>query len=266
MIELFDRGQRPALIGVVHLLPLPGSPAGSPGLAAVCERARADARALRDNGADAVIVENLGDAPFTGGSVDPFTVAAMTRIALVVRDELIDQPLGINVLRNDAHAALAIAATVSAQFIRVNVHVGAMLTDQGVITGDARGTLLERNRIGAPTRIAADVLVKHAVPLAPTPIDQAARDTLHRGRADALIVTGAGTGLPLDPADLERVRAAVPNAPLWAGSGVTPDNAPLLRNRADAAIVGTWLHDAGDLGKPLDASRIRAMQKALAAL
>lgn len=248
---------------MVHLLPLPGSVRSSPGLTEVCARAEADARALAEGGADAVIVENLGDAPFTAGAVPPFTVAAMTRIALRVRDAAPDLHLGINVLRNDARAALGVAAATGAAFIRVNVHTGVMVTDQGLIQGDAQGTLLERNRLGARVGLAADVLVKHASPLGEVRLEDVARDTFHRGMADVLIVTGSGTGRPTDPGEVARVRQAVPEATVWVGSGTTPENVRAFG--ADGYIVGTWLHRDGDLSQPVDPDRVRRMRDAVTA-
>jgi membrane complex biogenesis BtpA family protein len=247
-------------VGVVHLLPLPGSPRGG-SWHAVLDRAVTDARALRDGGADAAVVENLGDAPYTAGAVDPWTVAAMTAIAGAVRAAAPELELGINVLRNDALAALAVAAAVGARFIRVNVHTGAMVTDQGLIEGRARETLQERNRIGCDVRIVADVLVKHAVPLGQPDIADVARDTHLRGLADVLVVTGSGTGRPHDPQRVRAVRQAVPGCPVWVGSGVTPETARTLE--ADGAIVGTWLHHDGALDQPVDVNRVRVMAEAL---
>jgi membrane complex biogenesis BtpA family protein len=226
------------------------------------ERALADAAALVAGGADGMIVENYGDAPFTAGPVDPWTVAAMTRIARAVRQACPQGLLGVNVLRNDALAALAVATAVEADFIRVNVHTGTMATDQGLITGSARETLMERNRLGTSVAIAADVLVKHAAPVAPISIEQAARDTWKRGRADALIVTGPATGQPTDPGDLHRIRDAIPEAPLWVGSGLGPENASEYRTLIDGAIVGTWLR-SGDLAAPVELDRVREMRAAL---
>jgi membrane complex biogenesis BtpA family protein len=226
------------------------------------ERALADAAALQAGGADGMIVENFGDAPFTAGLVDAWTVAAMTRIATAVRQACPATLLGVNVLRNDARAALAVAAASGADFIRVNIHTGTMATDQGLITGEARQTLLERNRLGATVAIAADVLVKHAAPLSAISVEQAARDTWTRGRADALIVTGSATGQPTDPMDVRRIRKAVPGAPLWAGSGLNPENASKYRELVDGAIVGTWLR-GGDLAAPVDPARVRQMREAL---
>lgn len=261
-MNLFERTGKPALIGVVHLLALPGAPRGSRGLDAVRRRAVDDADALAGNGCDAIILENLGDAPFTGGRVDAWTVAAMTALAMDIRGTFAG-PIGINVLRNDPIAALSIANAVGASFIRVNVHTGAMLTDQGVIEGAARETLLERNRLGGDVKIAADVQVKHAVPLAPQAIGEVAADTADRGGADVLIVSGRGTGKPTAMADLIAVRTAV-SVPVWIGSGVTPDTAAAFGSNADALIVGTYFHEDSDLSRPVDPQRVMYMRRAMA--
>lgn len=258
-MNLFGRNERPLLIGMVHLQTLPGAPTPSRGLDWVLSRAAADAKALAEGGAEAIIVENLGDAPFTAGRVDAHTVAALTRTALVIQAAAPSTPLGINVLRNDAVSALAIASACEAAFIRVNVLSGVMVTDQGIIEGQARQLLLERRRLESAARIAADVLVKHAVPLGDPKLEDVARDTWHRGGAEALIVSGSGTGRPLDPERIRRLRAALPEAPVWAGSGVTPERVPPV----DAAIVGTWLHEESDLQRPIDRSRVQAMRSAL---
>jgi hypothetical protein len=93
-------------------------------------------------------------------------------------------------------------------------------------------------------------------------LEQVATDTLHRGRADVLIVTGEGTGRPTDPADVERVRVVAPAATLWVGSGVIEATAGAWRARCDGAIVGTALHQGGDIEAPLDVARVRAMRAA----
>ena len=46
-------------------------------------------------------------------------------------------PVRRDVLRNDARAALAVAAATGAAFIRVNVHAGAVVADQGILEGEA---------------------------------------------------------------------------------------------------------------------------------
>ena len=242
------------VIGVVHLGPLPGSP-GYGSLADVVESAVRDARAYAAGGAHAVIVENYGDAPFFKDRLPPETVAGLTRCAGAVRDA-VELPVGINALRNDAHAALAVAAAVDAAFVRVNVHAGVIATDQGLIEGRAAETLRLRRALGADTRIVADVHVKHGRPLFSSDIAQAARDLVHRGGADAVVVSGAATGTPTAMEDLQRVRGALPAAVLMAGSGVTEANVAEALRYADAVIVGTAVKENGVTTAPVDPARL----------
>ncbi len=249
-------------VGVLHLLPLPAGPRASEGFAVVRARALADADALAHGGADAAILENYGDAPFPRGPVDPHVVAFVAATARELRARHPSLKLGINLLRNDARAAMGVAAAVDAAFIRVNVLTGAMVTDQGVIEGEAHAVLRYRRELGADVRVVADVMVKHAAPLGPVTLAAQAADTWHRGGADVLVVTGEGTGLPADPARMDEVRRAVPGSTVWVGSGVTEATAAAWRTRADGAIVGTALHADGDARAPLDIERVRRMARA----
>lgn len=259
MTSLF-RSRTKLLIGVIHLQPLPGSAGWRGDLDAVIERAVQDARAYERGGVHAVFLENFGDVPFTKSAVGPATVAAMSAAGRAVR-VAIKLPLGFNVLRNDARAALALCAACQGSFIRVNVHTGAMLTDQGVIEGKAHDTLRYRRQICPQAAILADVHVKHAVPLGGWTLEVAARDTFERGLADALIVSGAGTGLAADVGDLERVRRACPQAKILLGSGVTAENARDYLAAADGFIVGTSLKVRGRVTNPVDPKRAAALAR-----
>jgi uncharacterized protein len=250
-----------ALVGMVHCLPLPGSPRWSGSLDAVVEHAVADARALATGGFHACLVENHGDAPFSPGRVDPAAVAAMAVVVAEVR-RAVPVPVGVNVLKNDAQAALAVAAATGAAFVRVNVHVSAVVADQGVLQGDAYNTLRYRRLLGTDTRLFVDVGGKHAVPLAPVELEQIARDAAERGLADALVVSGPATGQPTDPGDVKRVRAAVPDHPILVGSGVTAESIGPLLALADGVIVGTWLKQGGRTTNPIDPARVTALVRA----
>ena len=254
------------LIGVVHLAPLPGT-AGAPPRAAdamrrVLDGALADAAALEAGGLDGAIIENFGDAPFFGDAVPPAIVAALTVACTEVR-RATKFPLGVNVLRSDVASALSIAAACGLQFVRVNVHAGAMVTDQGVIEGRAASTLALRRALGAEdVAIWADVLVKHATPLAGTRAEllpQMAEDTFRRGRADALLVSGAVTGKGTSLADVAVVRKAVPEAPVLVGSGTTLESVKETLAAAHGAIVGTWIKQDGKVDRPVDVARVRQL-------
>jgi uncharacterized protein len=250
-----------ALIGMVHLPPLPGSPACRQGLPNILDTAQADAEKLAQAGFDALIVENFGDAPFRSGSVDPHTISCMTVIARQLA-AVVPLPLGINVLRNDPIAALAIAHTCGAQFIRVNVHCGVYATDQGIIEGRADETLRYRQAIGCSASILADVHVKHASSMLQQPIEEAAEEVAYRGRADALIVSGSGTGKATAMNDLQAVRGAVPDRPLFVGSGVNTRTVQDVLRVADGVIVGTAIKENEYTTAPVDARRAEEFVKA----
>lgn len=255
------------LIGVVHLQGLPGDPVpGSGGFAGVREAALRDADALAEGGIRAVVIENFGSAPFPKGSegdrLEPHVVAFMALLTLELRARF--DHVGVNCLRNDARAAMGIASAAGADFIRVNVHTGAYVTDQGVIEGEAAATLRYREALRSSVAVVADVLVKHAAPLAPLTATQATHEAMDRGHASAVIVSGTGTGQPVDEGLLREVGAAAGERPVWIGSGLTPDDAPTLLRHADAAVVGTWLKVDGRVSRPVDPARTRRLVAACA--
>ena len=255
----FPCGSR-AVIGVVHLLALPGSPGHTLSRSEILDHALADARALFDGGVSGIIVENFGDAPFFSDQVPPHTVADMTAVVQAITDLNRSVPVGVNVLRNDASAALAIAAASNGCFIRVNIHTSAMLTDQGWIEGKAHQTLRERKALGAEAiAIAADVGVKHALRPDGFDLSQAAKDVALRGQAGAVIVTGAATGAAADLQELQVVRDAVPSTPVLVGSGVDENNIGAILDIADGVIVGTSLKKAGGVSSPVDVERVKRL-------
>lgn len=225
------------------------------------ERALADAHALVDGGMDGVLVENFLDAPFFPGGVPPETVAAMARVARSVR-AAVDVPIGVNVLRNDARSALGIAVACGAHFIRVNVHTGIMWTDQGIVEGEAAGTMRARAALGAEVAVYADVLVKHATPPPGLTPETAAADTWSRGLADALVASGVGTGAPTELDRVRQVRRGAPEAPVLVGSGVTARTVAAVLSEADGAIVGTALTRQGRAGTGIDPNRVRQLVEA----
>jgi hypothetical protein len=255
-------------LGVVHLQPLP-SAVGHRDMAAVMSAALADARALQAGGVDGLVVENFGDAPFhkgtAGDPVPPDVPAALAVIAHALRTEL-QLPVAINCLRNDGFAAIGAAAVAGAKWVRVNVLAGAYVTDQGIIEGEASRLCAYRKQLGSKVQILADLLVKHATPLAPLDAGSGAADLKERSGADGIVLSGSRTGSPVDVQLLDSVRAAVGAFPLWIGSGLTPANAPMLWPKCDGAIVGTFCKRDGNVRAPVDADRVRTLKKALDAL
>ncbi|WP_226006411.1 BtpA/SgcQ family protein [Natrinema salinisoli] len=254
------------IVGMVHLPSLPGAPDFDGDREAVRARALEDARRLEAGGVDGLVLENFGDAPFYPDDVPNHVVAEMTAIATALTDA-VDVPVGVNVLRNDAAAALSIAAAADAEFVRVNVHVGTAATDQGILEGRAHETLRLRDRLEADVSILADVHVKHAAPIGAQDIERAARETVGRGRADGLIVSGPGTGVETALADIERVADAAADesgdadrVPVFVGSGVTSDTvSDCFEAGADGVIVGTALKTDGVTTNPVSKERVEKL-------
>jgi len=169
---------------------------------------------------------------------------------------MVTLPIGINVLRNDAQSAFAIAACVQAQFIRVNVWTGIMATDQGMIEGRAHELLRYRRELGCDVKVFADVLVKHARPLGSPNLTMAVQDTIERGLADAVILSGWATGNPPSLEDLELASAAANGTPVLIGSGADWENIPKLMTAADGVIVSSSLKRQGKRENSIDPIRV----------
>jgi len=247
----------PRLVGMVHLAALPGAPSYRGDLHAVISSALEDAAALAEAGFDGLMVENFGDAPFFADDVPKITVAAMTRVVAELR-AVVDLPVGVNLLRNDALGALAVAAATGAGFVRVNVLSGMMFTDQGPIVGRAAEVARTRAALAPEVAVMADVFVKHASPPSGLTLTAATRDLVERAGADVVVVSGAATGDSPDAGDVATVVGAAGHCPVYVGSGATVDNVAELLATATGVIVGTALKAGGTTTNPIDPGRAAA--------
>ncbi|RDZ34003.1 MULTISPECIES: BtpA/SgcQ family protein [unclassified Haloferax] len=250
------------IIGMVHLPPLPGSPGFDGDRDALRTRLLEDAAALEAGGVDGIMLENFGDAPFYPDRVPRHVVADVAALASTLREH-VTVPFGVNILRNDVQSALGIAAATDGAFVRVNVHTGARLTDQGVIEGMAHETVRLRDQLDTDVAILADIDVKHSAPLADRSHAEVVGELIERGGADGLIVSGTGTGEAVDTTVLEDVVTARDarglDAPVLIGSGVTPETAPELLSVADGAIVGTALKEGDKTTNPVDEAAVERL-------
>jgi len=263
--EMF--GVEKPVIGMVHLLPLPGAPGYDfYGLEAVIEHALRDAEALISGGVDGLIVENMWDLPYyVGMDVPPeeMTTQAVAARAVV---EAVDVPVGINVIHNGGRVTLAIAVAAGADFIRVCLLTGARVWDTGEFDRGCAAELLRwRKNLGAEhIKLFADVDKKHSVAF--PGIDLATHiEWTEFYLADALIVSGKMTGAA---PELEKVRRAreLATRPILMGSGTTADNVAQFLQYADGAIVGTALKVDGIAENPVDVERVKRYMEAVRAV
>ncbi len=250
------------VIGVIHLLPLPGSPRFKGSLGAILRRAFADAEAYIDGGISWIIIENYGDAPYSVRVRDPAVLASFTVVARELMASFGKVRWGLNLLRNSAPEALAVAYAVGARYIRVNALVEAISAPEGILYPVARELAEIKGRLGAwNIGVLADIHVKHGTPIAPRSLEDTARDAVERGGADAIIVSGSRTGAPPSPSDLAEARRA--GAPVLVGSGVTPGNIDTLSRLADGFIIGTYFKKQGVTTNPVDRERVAWMMSLL---
>jgi membrane complex biogenesis BtpA family protein len=260
---------RKALIGMVHVQALPGSPYARLGAQEIIAHAVAEAHVLAETGFDAVIVENMHDRPYLHGPKSPEVTAMMTRVAAAVREAARrdgeDLPLGIQILSGGNREAIAVALAVGAQFIRCENFVFSHVADEGLLPEAEAGRLLRyRKDIGAAhVAVFADVKKKHAshALTADLTIGEAAEAAQFFG-ADGLVVTGAATGRPTRVEDVAAV-SNVTDLPVLVGSGVTPETVGPLLEHADGLIVGSHLKQYGFWENPIDPERCKAVVKAM---
>ena len=257
-------GRRKVLIGVLHLRPLPGAPLYDGDMEKVYEHALGELEVFKRHALDSVIVENFRDMPYFPGRVPAETVAAMAALSReVVRAA--GMPVGVNVLRSDGEAAVAVAAASGAHYVRVNVHMGAVAADQGIVQGSSQLSVRLRSALKSRVLIFADVGVKHAAPLAGRSLDIETRDVAERGLADAVIVTGDRTGLEANTGDVDVVREATA-LPLLIGSGATPENIGRVLPRVNGVIVGSYFKKDGAGRNDVEPARVERFVRRFAEL
>lgn len=255
---------RKPLIACIHLMPLPGSPRYGGSMREVYDIALSEASILKRYGVDGLIVENFRDIPFYPNKIPPETIAALT----VVTREIVrmaEIPVGVNALRNDAAAALASAVAAEADFIRVNVHMHVVVSDQGILQGASHETLRLRAALRSNVLILADVGVKHATPLGDRSLAVETRDLTERGLVDALIVSGEYTGSPTKLEDIDTVRQHT-SLPILIGSGATSENLHTVYSKVDGLIVGSYFKKAGKADHFLEEVRVKIFTDTMGAL
>ena len=237
------------VIGMVHCLPLPGSVGFKNNMEAIKKQAIEDAITLEKAGCDALIVENMGDGPFSV-FLEIEQAVSLATIATLVKEK-VSIPIGIDAAFSDYKASLAIAKAIDADFVRIPVFVDTVMFYGGTIEPCARETLLYRKQLNAENiLILADIQVKHTYMVHPEITIEDSAHMAEKCGADAIIVTGKaiGTETPFDI--IERVKKVV-HIPVIAGSGINPSNIKKQLSLADGCVVGSSLKENGIISNPI---------------
>jgi membrane complex biogenesis BtpA family protein len=248
------------LIGVVHVLALPGTPGHDRALEAIIRAASQEAGIYRDEGIDGILVENMHDVPYLKRRVGPEIVASMTAVAVAVRAAVPDLPLGIQILAGANRESLAVAQAAGLDFVRAEGFVFAHVADEGMVESCAGEMLRYRRAIGAErVQVWADVKKKHSAHAMTADVSLAETvQAVEFFRGDAVIVTGRVTGDAPALEDLVAAKGAT-RLPVLLGSGITPDNLARYWEAADGFIIGSYFKEGGSWANPVDPGRVREM-------
>ena len=258
-------GRERAIVAMVHLLPLPGSPRASLSAKEIARQAVAEAKVLAAAGFDAILIENMHDAPYLARAVGPEVVAAFTRAACEIR-AAVSVPLGVQVLAGANEAALAVALAAECAFIRAEGFVFAAVADEGILAEASAGPLLRYRRALGPAAekiaVFCDIKKKHTANAITS--DTSLADHAHAAQffgADGVIVTGTATGVATPISDLSAARKSC-GVSVLAGSGATASSVREVLAVADAVIVGSDLKHGGVWSNDLDRARVDAFVRA----
>ncbi len=266
-LSFLDSKRKPALVAMVHVGALPGTPRSTMPVDALARQAVDEARLLAECGVDSILLENMHDTPYLNRRVGPEIVSAMTAICAAVRGA-VSVPLGVQVLAGANREAVAVAHATACQYVRCEGFVFSHVADEGLMAEADAGPLLRyRRMIGAiDVAVIADVKKKHSAHAITADVDlaESAKAAEFFG-ADGVVVTGTATGEPTSPDDVAAVRKAV-GVPVFVGSGVTPAIVKDVAGHASAVIVGSCLKVDGKWHNPPDRGRVEAMVRAIAAV
>ncbi len=256
--EMFS--EKKPIIGMVHSLPLPGSPRfKNYRLEDVYEYAVGEAIKLKEGGVDGLLIENAGDIPFVQSKyLGPETAACIAVIGTMIRREVGNMPIGVNIVANAAKHSIAATQAFGGDFVRVNQWANAYIANEGFVEGASGTALRYRSMIGADEiKILADVHVKHGshAIVADRSIPEQATDVAFFD-ADVLIATGSRTGDPTRPEEVEKIREGS-TLPVLIGSGINKDNCKQLLKLADGAILGVSVKNPHSMAAPTDPEALK---------
>ena len=255
-----DVFQNKPVIGMVHLMPLPGSPNYAGSVDEIIDAAFQDMRALEEGGADSFIIENFGDVPYATEN-EPITMAAMASVAgLIARETKL--PFGINVQFNCTDWEWAMSYVTKAAFIRVEAFVETRMGIHGVTEAKAPSLMRQKKRYPSDTMIFADINTKHTFAMCDQPLDFSITEAKESG-ADALIVTGLITGKSPTLEDVKEFKRLAGDTPVLLGSGVKASNAKDFFTVADGAIIGSSIKVNGDVNDRIDPERLKQLMEAV---
>lgn len=249
------------VIGMIHVSALPGTPNYRGSVKQIIEQAKTEALIYKENGIDAIAIENMHDVPYLRRKVGPEITSLMSVIGYEVKN-LTKLPCGIQILAGANKDALAAAHSAGLDFVRTEGFVFAHIADEGLMESDAGELLRYRKQISTENiLIFTDIKKKHSSHSITSDVDivetaKAAQFFLSNG----IIITGSSTGYEADIDEVKKVKDEI-NIPVIIGSGITTENIDKYLQVADAFIVGSSLKKEGSWTNEVDVERVKALME-----
>ncbi|HPR31077.1 MAG TPA: BtpA/SgcQ family protein [Prolixibacteraceae bacterium] len=245
-----------AIIGMIHVAALPGTPKSRCSVQQIVDRAVREASEYLEAGMDALMIENMHDLPYLKERVGPEVISAMTAVACALRP-LSSKPMGIQILAAANKEALAVALCSGFDFIRAEGFVFGHLADEGYIDGCAGELLRYRKSIDADhIAVFTDVKKKHSSHAITT--DVSLSETIQAAEfflSDGVIITGTSTGKEPSVNDVQAAHATT-SLPVIIGSGISATNLEKFWPWADGFIIGSAFKKKGDWKNEVERERV----------
>lgn len=258
MVKFESLGNKKVILGLVHLLPLPGTPFYEEGNAErSLDKAVADAVALYEGGADGCLVQTVDRVYPVGEEVDYARLAAMSVIVNAVSEATgPDFQVGVQIMWNALKASLAVAHVCGGSFLRCTAFVGSTMTPAGIAEADPIGFHAYRRQIGAnDISLIAEVDSMHFQWLHGEQTAAEVADLAVRAGAHAVEVAQADEAANAQLID--QLKEAHPELPIILGGFTNHENAARRLAHADGAFVGSCFQTGG-WGSHIDKDLVRS--------
>ena len=241
-----ELGKKKAIIGMVHLGVMPGTPFYEEGsYEETLEQAVRDAKALDEGGATGCLVQTVDQVYPTKDVADYARTVGVAHIVRAIAQETgPDFQIGVQIMTNSLQASAAVAKVSGGSFLRCFALVGQSLSPWGMIEANPIEFLHYRQRIHANhIKLIAEIDGIHFKWHGEQkPVAAIARAAVNAG-ADAVEVAHADEEANLR--QIHDVKAAFPDLPVILGGHTNHENVARRLAKADGAFVGSAFEPGG---------------------
>jgi len=203
------------------------------------KRALEEITLFEEEGVDGAIIENYH------GSVED-VIATLQE----THERKPNVVIGVNVLPNEFYLSLPLAQKYGADFVQLDQVAGTYQS------GELDFEFYKKVKSQHPEIIVlGGVWPKYYRPVEGSNLETDLRTGIQR--AEAIVVTGAGTGKETPFDKIKKFRKIIGEHQLVVGAGLTPDNAYKQLCISNGAIVGTSLKIDNKTYNPIDRQRVR---------